>query len=160
MIRKAAFWPTAVIGVLGVTVAANGFLLYEANRVDGTAVEQDYYRKAVEWDSTLAQASRNRRLGWTIAAALSTDGRLRAWARAADGSAIDGAVITVEGFPIAFADGTFSATMAATSGDEYDATVPIVHHGLHELRFSVTKGADRYTAVLRGSPGEPFAPKS
>ena len=160
MIRRAAFWPTAVIGVLGVTVVANGFLFYEANRTEGTAVEADYYRKAVEWDSTVAQASRNRQLGWTVAASLSADGRLQAQIRASNGSPIDGAVVDVEGFPIAFADGTFSTTMSASSRHEYDAAVRIVHRGLHELRFSVTKGADRYTAVLRGIPGESFAPKT
>jgi hypothetical protein len=160
MIKRAAFWPTAIIGVLAVTVVANGFLFYEANRSDGAAIESDYYRKAVDWDSTVAQAGRNRQLGWTVDASLSESGRLEARVRSADGSTIEGAVVAVEGFPIAFADGTFSTVLGATGAHEYDAAVRLVHRGLHELRFSVTKGADRYTAVLRGIPGTPFAPKT
>ena len=67
MNRKGALWPIAIAGVLGGTVAANAFILVEANR-GNVAIEPDYYRKAVAWDSTLAQAGRNAQLAWRITA--------------------------------------------------------------------------------------------
>ncbi|MEZ4456629.1 MAG: FixH family protein [Gemmatimonadales bacterium] len=58
-----------MIGVLAITVGANGYMLYEANR-GMAAVEPDYYQKAVDFDSTMAQARRNASLGWRVDAAL------------------------------------------------------------------------------------------
>ncbi|MBL8989737.1 MAG: FixH family protein [Gemmatimonadetes bacterium] len=155
---KATAWPFAVIAVLALTVAANGFILYEANRGQA-AFEPDYYRKALLWDSTMAQAGRNAALGWKLEASLGTDGRLTVTLVDAAGTPIRDARIAVEGFPIAFETGGFAATLPADDSTGYGATVPVVRAGLHELRFSILRGADRFTTVLRGEPGQPLSPK-
>lgn len=155
MKSKAVLWPVALIGVLGVTVAANGFILYEANRGQA-ALEPDYYRKAVRWDSTMAQSVRNQALGWHVAAELDRNGRLLATVSGPDGASIADARVSVEGFAIAFEDGGFAADLAR-EGSGYDGAVALRHPGLHELRFTVDRGPDRFTSVLRGEPGGSFA---
>ena len=155
--NKGAFWPIAIAGVLGVTVVANGFILYEANH-GPTAVEPDYYRKAVDWDSTLAQETRNGVLGWQLTASLGKDGELAARLASASGAPIEGATISVQGFAIAY-DGELTTDLTARPGAQYNGIVRLSHGGLHELRFLVRQGRDRFTAVLRGVPGETLAPK-
>jgi hypothetical protein len=66
----AKLWPIAVVSVLAVTVAANVVLLVQAGDPDAAGIEPDYYRRAVAWDSTLAQERRNISLGWQLAAEL------------------------------------------------------------------------------------------
>jgi hypothetical protein len=157
MTSKGAWWPVAIIGVLAVTVGANGYLLYRAGQSDAP-MEHDYYLKAVAWDSTMAQAKRNSGLGWRVAATLQPDGRLTARITDQAGEAIHGAAVRVEGFAIARADGDVAATLAPEA-DQYQGTVTVRHPGLHELRFSVERATERFTATLRGVPGQPFAPK-
>jgi len=155
--NKSALWPVAIAGVLGVTVVANGFILYEANH-GPTAIEGDYYRKAVDWDSTLAQEERNSELGWTITASLDRTGRLVAHLANQAGRPIEGARMTVEGFAIAYEDG-FTTSLGPEPGAQYGGQIPLTHGGLHELRFLVHRGRDRFTAVLRGAPGAAFVTK-
>ncbi len=155
---KAAAWPFAVIAVLALTVGANGFILYEANRGQA-AFEPDYYRKALLWDSTMAQAGRNAALDWRVTATLAPNGQLVATVAAADGTPIGEAKVSVEGFPIAYESGGFTATLAGTDSTGYGATVPVTRVGIHELRFSIERGAERFTTALRGQPGGVFAPK-
>lgn len=160
MIDKNNFWPVAIIGVLGVTVAANGVLLYEANRGDATALETDYYRKAIQWDSTAAQATRNVALGWRLTGSLGPTGRIAVRLVDRDGAPIDGAVVSLEGFAIAHGTGDFRATMTEAADHEYAGAVALAHGGLHEVRFIVTRGGERFTATLRGTPGGDLTPHS
>jgi nitrogen fixation protein FixH len=157
MNRKAALWPIAIVGVLGVTVAANGVLIYQANR-GNVALESDYYRKAVQWDSTLAQAARNAELGWKITASLGVDGRLTARLENGAGHPIAGAAVSVEGFAVAYANGAFAVDLEPVDGAGYGGSIRLTHGGLHELRFRASKNGERFTATLRGAPGASFVP--
>lgn len=154
--KQATLWPIAIVGVLVVTVGANGYLLYRA-RADAIPMEADYYRKAIDWDSTMAQAVRNQALQWRVAATLGTDGRLLATVRDGTGQPIEDAAVTVAGFPVAQGDGDFAEPMAATS-QGYQATIAVRTAGLYELRLAIARGRDRFTAVLRGRPGSAFVP--
>jgi hypothetical protein len=158
MIKNGALWPVAIAGVLGVTIVANAFILVEANG-GHVAIESDYYGKAVRWDSTMAQNGRNVELGWRLTASLDPSGRLAARLENSDGAPIEGAALSVEGFPIAFDDGSFAANLEPASASGYVGSVRLAHGGLHELRFEARKNGERFTATLRGIPGQPFAPK-
>lgn len=157
MPSKGALWPVAIIGVLAVTVGANGYLLYRANQ-GAAPMERDYYLKAVAWDSTMAQAKRNAGLGWRVVATLQPGGRLTARVTDRAGEPIHGATVRVAGFAIAYADGDLSGTLAP-AGDQYEGMVTVRHQGMHELRFTIERATERYTATLRGLPGAEFAPK-
>ncbi len=157
MISPAARWPVAIVAALTVTAGANGYLLYRATET-AAPLESDYYRKAVAWDSTMAQARSNELLGWRVTASVAPDGRVVARIVDRAGHPILGATVHVEGFPIAHADGGITAVLLPT-GLGYEGLVPLRYGSLHELRFEVAAGGERFTSMLRGSPGAPFSEK-
>lgn len=153
MMAKGSWWPIAMGGVLALTVAANGLLLFQATRNGGMPIERDYYRKAVAWDSAMAQSVTNGALGWRIGATLDSAGSLSIELVDRAGNPVSGATVSVEGFAVAFVDGEFVAALTSDGGRRYGALVTLKHRGLHELRVRISRGGDRFTAVLRGTPG-------
>ena len=98
--KRGTWWPIGITGVLAVTVAANIWVAKIASEDPSFAIEQDYYQKAIAWDSTLAQANRNTQLGWRLTPELGpigTNGRLRVSARLTDaaGAPISAATVRV-----------------------------------------------------------------
>jgi len=154
------WWPLSIAGVLGLTVVANGFLLYVATKTDTEAVEPDYYRKAVNWDSAMAQARENVALAWQVQGRLDPGGELTLRLTDSTGAPLDGARVAVEGFALAQAAEFYHATLALESAGTYEGTIPRPHGGLHEVRVTVIRGSDRFTAVLRGTPGDRLIPRA
>jgi hypothetical protein len=147
-------WPWGIATVLVLTVAGNGIIYWAANDSNAAAVEPDYYRKAVEWDSTLAQGERNRTLDWRVEADLGprrpNGGRnLSVRLRDARGLPVTGAGIELTAIHNTFASHPVRAVSVtdATGGSRMD--VPLGHDGLWELRLVITRGSERYTATLR-----------
>ena len=70
MSKHGWYWPWLLAtGLLGI-VAVNVTMLFVANSdANGSVVEPDYYRKAVQWDSTMAHRAASDRLGWTASVA-------------------------------------------------------------------------------------------
>lgn len=155
--KSGARWPLAIAGVLGLTVLANAFLFYRANDRSAAVVEPDYYRKAVQWDSTLAQARRDRELGWRIEASLGPleagGSDLIARLTSLDGTPIAGAVIRVTAIHNLDAAHPVTAALEPAGGDAYRARLPLSHAGLWELRFEAVRGGDRFTGSLRRDVG-------
>jgi len=151
--KRGIGWPIAVTAILGATVAANIWVAVIANDDPSFAVEHDYYRKAVQWDSTMMQARENERLGWRIEPKFGPVG-------ARDGSTLSvtltdstrapirDAKIDVTAFFNARADSVFHAELR-DSGSTYDAKLPIRHIGAWELRFDVHRGRERFTNTAR-----------
>ena len=54
--KRGLWWPIAVAAILATTVAANIWVMMIANDDPSFAIEPDYYRKALAWDTTLAQS--------------------------------------------------------------------------------------------------------
>lgn len=156
--RAARLWPLALVAVLAMTVAANVWLLWAANDDQHLAFEPDYYRKAVNWDSTMAQAERSRSLGWDATVTLGADGHLAVRLADAAGQPVDGATIAVEVIPVAHADRARTVLLDPAPAGAAGADIPLVYSGLHELRVTATRGTDRYVTTVRGWPGQTFAP--
>jgi hypothetical protein len=160
--RAARAWPWAIGGVLAVTVAANVALLWTANDDQSQAFEQDYYRKAMRWDSTMAQEGRNVELGWKLAARMDRvgegDARLAVTLTDSAGSAIRHATVTAQAIPIAHAARV--STLALTEQDGvYQGGFPLVYAGLYEVRLMAVEDGRRFTAIVRGTPdGRPLHP--
>ena len=55
MATKGWYWPVVIVSLLVGGAAANIGFMIVANRDPTFAVEPDYYRKAVDWDRTMAQ---------------------------------------------------------------------------------------------------------
>lgn len=151
--KPGAMWPVAIIGVLAVTVGANIWLFYEARDPNVVAIEPDYYRKAVAWDSTMAQAERDVQLGWRAevsAGALAAGGSSVAVALTdSTGGTLDGAAVSVECIHNADALHHVKATLAPAGGGRYAALVPLPRAGLWEVRITARRGTDLFTASRR-----------
>jgi nitrogen fixation protein FixH len=154
--KAARLWPLALVAVLGLTVAANVWLLWAANDEQSRAFEPDYYRKALAWDSTMAEASRSAALGWSLSAEIETvdrpDGLLLVQLADSTGSPIMGAAVTATATPIAHADLAGTVSLTETAGG-YQADFPLVYRGLYEVRIEAVRGGDRFVTSVRGTPG-------
>lgn len=152
--KRGTWWPIGVTAVLATTVAANIWVAVIANDDPSFAIEQDYYQKAVAWDSTLAQARRNERLGWRLTPALGSIGpkgeaRLSATLTDSTGAPISGAVVKVSALQVARASQVHQLTLAAAGAGAYDAELDARLPGQWELRFDVTAGSTRFTEIAR-----------
>ena len=153
MAAKGWYWPVAIVGLLVSGAAANIGFMIVANRDATFAVEPDYYRKAVDWDRTMAQEARNVELGWRVSARLEPidagRAQLVAWVADRDGRPVADAVVVVEAFPSARAREITSFTLAPAAPDgAYAVTLTRARPGLWELRLRVTRGEQVFTQTL------------
>src|SRR6476620_3496327 len=116
--KRGAWWPIAITTVLGTTVAANIWVMRIERADPAFAIAADYYRKAVAWDSTLAQARRDSILGWHLTPVLqivAATGKARLSATLTDslGAPISGAGVKVAALPVARAKEVHAVTLAA-----------------------------------------------
>ena len=146
-------WPTTIVVVL---VAQVGFGIWMA-RVAGSdphyAIEPDYYARAVNWDSTMAQSRRDKALGWHATATMRrTDGpsaTLHIQLMDPAGAAITTAdTVSADVLAVAHA-GRIDRRMLVRDGSGYSATMEAARSGLWEVRIRVIRGADLFTAKLR-----------
>jgi len=158
--KPGAWWPVAMVAVLGVTVAANAWLLVAANDPNAVVVEPDYYRRALRWDSTSAEAAASARLGWRADAAIGAlDDAGRAGVRVrlsgADGQPVTGARVELTAIHNREAALHRTATLAGAGGD-YAAEIELAHAGLWELRIDARRGAEHFVTRLRRDTGAGF----
>ena len=73
--KKGMGWPIGVAVILGTTVVANLVVMRLANNDPAFAIEPDYYKKAVAFDSTFAEERRSLELGWTATSTLAASTR-------------------------------------------------------------------------------------
>ncbi len=175
LIPKDRIWPTIIVTVLLGNIALGVVLYRVANADSHFAVESDYYRKALDWDSTQAQAGRNAALGWQATPAM---GPLAAPAAtplvldlaAADGTPLEGASATLEARQVAHATEVITATLAGdgTPG-QLSGPLALDREGLWELRITIEHAGQRFTdqlrldvsrtapaVVVRARPGDPI----
>jgi len=148
------WWPISLAGVLAATVAANIWVAVIANDDPSFAIEPDYYRKAVEWDTTLAQGRHNASLGWRLTptmGAIAADGSTLLSAQLTDsaGSAISGAVVRVIALAVARASDVHDVTLAPSGAGTYAVRLDARRAGEWELRFDATRGGEHFTQVSR-----------
>ncbi|MDZ7630224.1 MAG: FixH family protein [Gemmatimonadaceae bacterium] len=151
-IDPARRWPVIIISVL---LAQIGFGIWMA-RLAGNdphhAVEPDYYQKAVNWDSTMAQSRRDRALGWNAATTLTrTSGRAAALQVAivdSLGAALTVDSVSVEALAIAHAS-TIETQALTPTGAAWIGTIADAGNGLWEVRVRAVRGTDVFTARLR-----------
>ena len=148
-------WPTMIITALLGNVVLGVVLVRVAGGDRHFAVESNYYQKAVSWDSTMAQDSRNVALGWVMTPSLGMVGTaggdsLVVTLHTAAGEPVTEAMVTIEAMPIAYAADVRRATLAATGEPgRYAAPGVIGRAGLWELRLTAVRGNDRFTDNLR-----------
>lgn len=148
--KRATLWPLGVTAVLTIFVGANIALYRVAGDDPSFAVEPDYYAKAVNWDSTMAQERRNQALGWRLAPTLGPivdrSAVLRVSLTDSTGATIGDATVNVAALFNARANDIVHSTLARDSAG-YTARLPVQHPGEWELRFDVRRGRQHFTAI-------------
>ena len=150
--KPGAWWPIAIVGVLAVTVGANVALMVAARDPNAYVVEPDYYRKAVNWDSTMAQARASVALGWQVDAALRdwtpAGTPLRVQLADSTGAPLTGAAVRVELINNLSPEHAAARRARATSGaGRYEARVALPRPG--PLGAAAAGAARRATASRR-----------
>ena len=154
----ARIWPWVPVGLLGTMLSGLSTMALIATNDPGFALERDYYKKAVGYDSVILQRGQNARLHWSIDAEV---GKVRAvgptplTVKVSDAlGPVSGARVSVEALRNASASTVLDARLIELTPGEYRALLPLSHGGLWELRLTVEHGRDRFTAVERRDVSE------
>jgi nitrogen fixation protein FixH len=147
-------WPIGITVILGATVAANLVMMRIANNDPSFSVEPDYYKKAVFYDSTMAQARRNLDLGWGVQAFVDSivagqPTRLRVVLRDEQALPLLGATVQATVLFNARANDLTTATLTDEGAGVYTASVPIKTPGEWEVRVNATRDTSHFTSSTR-----------
>lgn len=152
--KRGTGWPIAVTAVLVVFVSANLWMMRLAGDDPAFAIEPDYYRKAVAYDTTMAERRRSAALGWsasTSIAAGAARGESILTVSLADSTRqpIDDAAVTVTARFNARANDVQSATLHRSAAGRYDAPLAVTHAGEWEVRIDAVRGAEHFVTSTR-----------
>ncbi|MCA9641502.1 MAG: FixH family protein [Polyangiaceae bacterium] len=150
--KQRNLWPLMPVALLGLVITAQVVLVSNALKDGGAAVEEDYYKKAVNWDDHMAQERANQQLGWRLKLVVKPVGAgqadLHVMVLDKRGALISDADVQVVAFPNAKSDHRFRQTLQREAGS-YVIRMPVIRRGLWEFRFDVARGEQRYTQVER-----------
>jgi hypothetical protein len=110
------------------------------------------FRRAVEWDRQQAQSAENARLGYHVVADVRpSEGGVEVIATIVDPSraSFRGAEVEAEAFANARAGMRRTLRFVERADGTYGAELGTARPGLWELRFTVVRGGQRYTEVVR-----------
>jgi hypothetical protein len=147
-------WPTLIIGALVIHVVASLVTVVIATSNPSYAIEEDYYRKALAWDSRRAQDRHNLELGWQLEfevappPAAGSDPQLVVRLADPNGQPLDGARVAVAAFHNARADQIVRAEPVAAGNGVYTCPLAMRRAGRWELRFTVDRGGERFTHTV------------
>lgn len=145
-------WPAAIIVILAAQVAFGIWMAKVANADPHFAVEPDYYKRAVAWDTTMAQARRDHALGWAASATITADAgdsaRLHVTLTDSAGAPITADSVEAEAFSIANSARQLQVTLRPAANG-YATTLPAARRGLWEVHLRAARGHDHFTAKLR-----------
>lgn len=165
-------WPVLVTLALGFTVGVNFVMLYAAKAdPNGTVVEPEYYRKAVEWDRTMARREASAALRWTARASItasqgasiapSDDATTEATSAEPVATRRVLRVALTDSIAAAITDADVTATLihnreastplvVALQANErgYVVALPALRSGLWEVRLVARRGGERFESTL------------
>lgn len=146
-------WPWVPALLLGALIGTQLTVLASALDDPTFATEDDYYRKAVDWDAHMARQRQSQALGWTARTrvdAPAPGGRgVSIELLDARGARVNGARVQAVAFPNVRAARPLEIALAETAPGVYHADLAAARAGLWELRLSATRGSDAYETTLR-----------
>lgn len=154
-LRKDRIWPTLIVLALLGNVALGITLMRVAADDPHFAVEPDYYRKAVAWDSAQALAAATAALGWHAepmvgAVAGGEPVPVAVTLTDRDGRPVAGAVVSLEARAVAHAAEPLATPLVpGAEPGRYEAALPVARTGLWELRVQAVRGRDLAAFHLR-----------
>jgi nitrogen fixation protein FixH len=161
-VKTGRWWPIAIGLVLGVTVLANVAVYWTANHDPSFAAEPDYYRRAIEWDSTMARERQSAALGWRVDARLSPpeggQASLHVQLHTRDGAPLDSADVRAEASHNARGAELFEVRLVRDGAGEYSGAIPSNRQGLWRVDLSAARGASTFTERVTLDNGPPARP--
>ena len=148
-------WALVPVALLLSSAVGVGSMAVIATRDPHFATEQDYYKKAISWDQTQAQAASNQRLGYVaeLPALVKFDAQRHATLdltlRDRLGQPVTGARVSAEAFANAYSGKLVHAVFEEQSAGHYRAELSVSHAGQWVFELVGTSGAERFTAELR-----------
>lgn len=146
-------WPLAVVMIFTVSLSVSGFTIYAATSDASHAVEHDYYARAVAWDETAAQRSRNAELGWGAQAEVGMPAEdesrtLTIMLGDASGAALSD--LYVEAFVFHHARRNDAKLYKVTPAGEgrYSVALPDAAAGIYQVRLRAERTGERFTAII------------
>lgn len=151
--KAARLWPLAMVAVLAATVAGNVALYLAANDRAAAVAEPDYYRKAVAWDTTLAEERRSQALGWTLSARIVPGPDSLSTVEIAlvdrSGVAVDSADVAVTAIHDFAPARTVEGRARAGRDGVALVRLPLRRSGLWELRVRAQRAGHVFVATLK-----------
>lgn len=146
--KRGWHWPWLLTAGMSGIVGVNVVMLFVARSdANGVVVEQDYYRKAVQWDSTMALRDESARLGWRAEVSLAS-GVLVVLTDSA-GAGVAGAAVQATLIHNVDAGRPTELVLREVGGGRYAADAALAHRGLWEVRIRADRGTERFAAVTR-----------
>lgn len=134
-------WIFVCIGLLVGNAAVMSVLIVASTRSAPTVVPH-YYERAVDWDRTVEEARAAERLGWKLELSL-RQGGVTVEVRDASGQPLEGAAVSVRGFPRAFPKRQVALELVTgADGRATSAGEPLVP-GWYELDLELQRGPVR-----------------
>jgi nitrogen fixation protein FixH len=152
-IASGRIWPWVpgllLVGLLGTQLTILGSALDDPT----FATEDDYYRKAVDWDAHMQRERQSLALGWRASARVlgspSAGSTVSISLLDAHGNPLSSARVHGTAFHNARAAHPLALELTESQPGEYAADLGVARPGLWELRLSVALGSDSYETTLR-----------
>lgn len=144
--NAATKWILAIVGLLAANLIAM-IVLASVAHSGGAQVIPDYYETAARYDETLDERARSKALGWTAAATLH-GAVVDVEVRDAAGGALDGARVTVTGYPRAHAAARFELELSPVGDGGYRGALSAHRGGVHDVTVIVERAGERFTRAL------------
>lgn len=154
MATKGWYWPWLLAAGMGGVVVANvGMAVVATSDANGSVVEPDYYRKAVQWDSTMALRAASDALGWradvAIAGAVGAPARLELRLTDRDGAGVTGATVRAVLIHNTAAAHHVDLVLRDLGEGRYVADPTLPYPGLWEVRVDAVRGAEHFVVSRR-----------
>lgn len=145
-------WPLFIVGLLAAQILLGVFFFWQATSDPSFAVEEDYYQKAVEWDSKMAQDRANTKLGWNAQVTVGPGDptTLAVILLDSHGEPISGVQVSIETFHNVRAGDILRAVLSETaSPGTYSADLPMTRPGIWEVRITAVRAGATFTHTAR-----------
>ncbi|MEO7360161.1 MAG: FixH family protein, partial [Gemmatimonadaceae bacterium] len=149
-------WPIGITAILATSVIGNLIMMRVANNDPSFAIEDNYYQRAVDFDTTMQQQRRSDALGWTATVAIDGvrggAGLLRV--QLSDSSALPITADSVIAVAFFNARANERARLILThepidSPGAYQHAIAVAHPGQWEVQIGAWRGHEHFVLSTR-----------
>lgn len=150
-------WPAFIVVLFVAGIGGTFVMMWFAQRDGGPQVIDDYYRKAIEWDQTMAEQAAGEALGWQIEVSIQPPApgqdlpSLSLLVSDSTGTPVSGLAGVVRLLRPQLAEALFETALAELheSPGTYRQTVPINRPGLWDIQVEASRDQSRIRKTIR-----------